>query len=317
MANVKTKETKMNVMRKKSLWSELKRDKMLYLMLLPGVLFFVFFKFRPFEWFGIAFFEYNPFIKNPFAGEFVGMKYFSMLFKSSNFWMLFKNTLLLSVYSIVFFFPLPIVFALLLNEVDNMIYKKAVQTITYIPHFFSWVVIAGISFTLLAKDGGSVNNLLEFLGGTRVAFLTSASWFRPIVIIQQVRKDVGWGTIVYLAAMTSIDPSLYEAASMDGAGRFSKIFYITLPSIAPTIATLLILRMGSFMDTSFDQLFLMVNDVNRSVGEVFDTFIYTQGISNGKFSYTTAVGIFKSLVSMIMVVSCNWVAKKLGNEGIM
>lgn len=149
MANVKTKETKMNVMRKKSLWSELKRDKMLYLMLLPGVLFFVFFKFRPFEWFGIAFFEYNPFIKNPFAGEFVGMKYFSMLFKSSNFWMLFKNTLLLSVYSIVFFFPLPIVFALLLNEVDNMIYKKAVQTITYIPHFFSWVVIAGISFTLL------------------------------------------------------------------------------------------------------------------------------------------------------------------------
>ena len=294
MANVKTKETKMNVMRKKSLWSELKRDKMLYLMLLPGVLFFVFFKFRPFEWFGIAFFEYNPFIKNPFAGEFVGMKYFSMLFKSSNFWMLFKNTLLLSVYSIVFFFPLPIVFALLLNEVDNMIYKKAVQTITYIPHFFSWVVIAGISFTLLAKDGGSV-----------------------IVIIQQVWKDVGWGTIVYLAAMTSIDPSLYEAASMDGAGRFSKIFYITLPSIAPTIATLLILRMGSFMDTSFDQLFLMVNDVNRSVGEVFDTFIYTQGISNGKFSYTTAVGIFKSLVSMIMVVSCNWVAKKLGNEGIM
>ena len=150
-----------------------------------------------------------------------------------------------------------------------------------------------------------------------MAFFTSASWFRPIVIIQQVWKDVGWGTIVYLAAMTSIDPSLYEAASMDGAGRFSKIFYITLPSIAPTIATLLIPRMGSFMDTSFDQLFLMVNDVNRSVGEVFDTFIYTQGISNGKFSYTTAVGIFKSLVSMIMVVSCNWVAKKLGNEGIM
>lgn len=147
--------------------------------------------------------------------------------------------------------------------------------------------------------------------------MSSTDWLRPIVVIQQIWKDVGWGTITYLAAMTSIDPTLYEAASIDGAGRFRKMVSITLPCIAPTIAILLILRMGSFMDSSFDQLFLLVNDANRSVGDVFDTYIYEQGIAGGKFSYTTAIGIFKSVVSLIMVVSSNFVAKKMGNEGIM
>lgn len=302
---------------KNTLIQDLWRDKWLYVMLLPGLIYFILFKLKPFTWFGISIFEFNPFGSGPFSGKFVGLKYFKILFSSSNFWRLLSNTLILSVYSIVFFFPLPIIFALLLNEVNNVVYKKFVQTITYIPHFFSWVVIAGISFTLLSVDGGGVNSLLDFLFGTKVPFLSSTDWLRPIVVIQQIWKDVGWGTITYLAAMTSIDPTLYEAASIDGAGRFRKMVSITLPCIAPTIAILLILRMGSFMDSSFDQLFLLVNDANRSVGDVFDTYIYEQGIAGGKFSYTTAIGIFKSVVSLIMVVSSNFVAKKMGNEGIM
>lgn len=302
---------------KSTLMQNLWRDKWLYLMLIPGLTYFVLFKLKPFTWFAISIFEFNPFGDGPFSGKFVGLKYFTMLFSSSNFWKLLSNTLILSVYSVVFFFPLPIIFALLLNEVNNVIYKKFVQTVTYIPHFFSWVVIASISFALLSVDGGSLNSLLDFLFGKKIQFLSSEEWLRPVVIIQQIWKDVGWGTITYLAAMTSIDPALYEAASIDGAGRFRKMLNITLPCIAPTIATLLILRMGSFMDSSFDQLFLMVNDANRAVGGVFDTYIYEQGIAGGKFSYTTAIGIFKSVVSMIMVISSNFIAKKLGNDGIM
>lgn len=302
---------------KSTLMQNLWRDKWLYLMLIPGLTYFVLFKLKPFTWFAISIFEFNPFGDGPFSGKFVGLKYFAMLFSSSNFWKLLSNTLILSVYSVVFFFPLPIIFALLLNEVNNIVYKKFVQTVTYIPHFFSWVVIASISFALLSVDGGSLNSLLDFLFGKKIQFLSSEEWLRPVVIIQQIWKDVGWGTITYLAAMTSIDPALYEAASIDGAGRFRKMLNITLPCIAPTIATLLILRMGSFMDSSFDQLFLIVNDANRAVGGVFDTYIYEQGIAGGKFSYTTAIGIFKSVVSMIMVISSNFIAKKLGNDGIM
>lgn len=292
-------------------------NKVLYLMLLPGLIFFLLFRLRPFLGLSIAFFEYNPFSESYFAGEFVGFKYFLTLFHGSDFWMLLKNTLILSVYNIVFFFPLPIILALLLNEVRCAWYKKFVQTITYIPHFFSWVVIAGISYSLLTVDGGGINNLLQSWFGIEINFLTSEAWLRFVVVMQQIWKDVGWGTIVYLAAMTSIDPSLYEAASMDGATRWRQVWSITLPSIGPTIATLLILRMGSFMDSSFDQLFLMVNQANQSVGQVFDTYIYEQGIRQGRLSYTTAVGIFKSVISLIMVVSTNKIAQKLGNEGIM
>lgn len=184
------------ISKRQRLGRELWRDKWLYVMLIPGIVFFLLFKLKPFTWFAISIYEYNPFGDGPFSGDFVGVKYFKMLFSSSNFWKLLENTLLLSLYNIIFYFPLPILFALLLNEVNNMVYKKFVQTITYIPHFFSWVVIASISFSLLAVEDGSVNSLLEFLFETKVQFLTSSEWLRPIVIIQQTWKDLGWGTIV-------------------------------------------------------------------------------------------------------------------------
>ena len=214
------------ISKRQRLGRDLWRDKWLYVMLIPGIVFFLLFKLKPFTWFAISIYEYNPFGDGPFSGDFVGVKYFKMLFSSSNFWKRLENTLLLSLYNIIFYFPLPILFALLLNEVNNMVYKKFVQTITYIPHFFSWVVIASISFSLLAVEDGSVNSLLEFLFETKVQFLTSSEWLRPIVIIQQTWKDLGWGTIVYLAAMSSIDPALYEAASLDGAGRIQKMLQI-------------------------------------------------------------------------------------------
>ncbi len=290
---------------------------MLYLMLVPGLIYFYLFKIQPFLGLSLAFFEFNPVNPEYFSGDFAGLKYFKLLFTGSNFYLLFKNTLILSIYSIVFFFPLPIILALLLNEVRWTWYRKFVQTITYIPHFFSWVVIAGISYALLTVDGGGINNVLQGVFGTEIKFLTDESWFRPIIVGQQIWKDIGWGTIVYLAAITSIDMEMYEAASMDGASRLRKIWSITLPNIAPTIAILLILRMGTFMDSGFDQIFLMLNPANAPVAQVFDTFIYEQGIVQGKFSYTTAVGIFKSCISLFMVVTTNKIAKKLGNDGIM
>lgn len=297
-------------------WKSVMNNKLLYLMLLPGLIFYILFRLKPFLWLSAAFFEFNPIDPQVFSGEFVGLQYFKVFFQGSDFMMLLKNTLILSVYNILFFFPVPIILALLLNEVNNLKFKKIVQTVTYIPHFFSWVVIAGISYTLLTTDGGGVNNIINAIFGTKINFLSSEEWFRPVVIMQQIWKDVGWGTIVYLAAMASIDPVLYEAASMDGATRWRKMISVTLPSIAPTIAILLILRMGSFMDCSFEQLFLMVNTANQSVGQVFDTYIYQQGISAGRISYTTAAGIFKSVISLFMVVVTNKIAKKLGNEGI-
>lgn len=312
IVGIKHKDSKL----RKALKS-INENKILYLMILPGLVFYGLFKLRPFLGLSIAVFEYNPFATGYFSGEFVGMKYFMTLFQGSDFWMLLKNTLILSIYNILFFFPLPIILALLLNEVRCAWYKKLVQTVTYIPHFFSWVVIAGISYTILTVDGGGINNVLESLTGSKINFLTSETWLRPIVVLQQVWKDVGWGTIVYLAAMTSIDPALYEAAKIDGATRWQQIVNITLPAIGPTIAILLILRMGTFMDSSFDQLFLMVNQANQSVGQVFDTYIYQQGIMQGRLSYTTAVGIFKSIISLFMVIATNKIAKKLGNEGIM
>lgn len=306
------------ISKRQRLGRDLWRDKWLYVMLIPGIVFFLLFKLKPFTWFAISIYEYNPFGDGPFSGDFVGVKYFKMLFSSSNFWKLLENTLLLSLYNIIFYFPLPILFALLLNEVNNMVYKKFVQTITYIPHFFSWVVIASISFSLFAVEDGSVNSLLEFLFGTKVQFLTSSEWLRPIVIIQQTWKDLGMGLQLFtLRLCPQLILHYTKLPLWMEQGRIQKMLHITLPSIAPTIATLLILRMGSFMDSSFDQLFLMVNNSNRAVGDVFDTYIYQQGIAGGKFSYTTAVGIFKSVVSLILVVSCNKIAKKLGNDGIM
>jgi putative aldouronate transport system permease protein len=216
----------------------------------------------------------------------------------------------------LFNFPIPIIFALLLNEARNKYFKRIIQTITYLPHFMSWVVVAGLSYVMFTSDGGIVNEAIKALGFEPVNFLSSEKAFRPMIIGQSMWRETGWGTIVYLAALSGVDVEQYEAARIDGASRFQQLWHITLPSIKVVIITMFILRLGNIMDTSFDQIYNMLNELNRSVGEVFDTYVYRFGINQGQLSYATAVGVFKSVIGLILVVGADRLAKKAGEEGI-
>ncbi len=287
----------------------------LYLMVLPGFLFFVIFKYIPMGGTVIAFQNYFPFLGIS-KSQWVGFKHFETLFASGTFWMLFRNTIIISLLNLVFFFPAPIIIALLLNEIRLQYFKRTIQTLIYIPHFISWPVVVGIVYIFLTTDGGLLNQLLVSLGYSKINFLASEGWFRPLVVIEMMWKETGWGTIIFLAALAGVDPQLYEAARMDGANRWRQLWHVTLPAIRSTIVILLILRMGDILDLSFEQIYLMMNALNASVSEVFDTFVYKTGIQQGNFSYSAAVGLFKSAVGLIMVTAANYLAKKVGEEGI-
>jgi putative aldouronate transport system permease protein len=287
----------------------------LYLMMIPGVLYYLIFKYGPMFGLVMAFQNYNVF-QGFFGSPFVGLDHFKRLFSNPVFGMILGNTFILGAMNIVFYFPVPIILALLLNEVRINWYKRLTQTFIYIPHFISWVVVYSITYVLLTVDGGIVNNIITGFGREPIRFLTTKEFFRPLVMIQVIWKESGWGTIIFLSALTSIDPELYEAAGIDGASRIQKLVFVTLPGIRSTILVLLILRIGSFLDSGFEQIILMLNALNRSVGEVFDTYIYITGITGGQFGYTTAIGFFKSVVSLVMVVGANWCVRKIGEEGI-
>jgi putative aldouronate transport system permease protein len=291
------------------------RNRWLYFMVLPGLLYFLIFKYWPMYGIFIAFKDYQPFL-GFWDSPFVGLKHFERLFSDTNFIILFRNTMILATYNILFFFPLPIVIALMLNELRQEFVKRTVQTLVYIPHFMSWVVVVGIAYIFLTTEGGLVNELMVKLGAEKINFLASNEWFRFIVTAEVIWKETGWGTIIFLAALAGVDPQLYEAARMDGANRLRQMWHITLPAIRSTIIILLILRLGHFLDTGFEQIFLMLNAMNREVGDVFDTYVYSVGISQGQYSFSTAVGLFKSLVGLILVVVSNSLAKKFGEEGI-
>jgi putative aldouronate transport system permease protein len=263
----------------------------------------------------IAFENYVPY-KGFFGSEWVGFQHFHRLFTDPDFWNIFKNTIVLFVINIAFYFPVPIILAVMLNEAASQFFKKFVQTIIYIPHFFSWVIIVSITFVMLTMDGGIVNQLLAYFGFHKINFFLSPGWFRPIYVLQVIWREAGWGTIVYLAAIAAIDPQLYEAAKMDGVGRFKQIWHITLPSIRPVIIVLLILRIGNVLDLSFEQVYLLLNSMNRQVAEILDTYVYTAGLQQGQFSYSAAVGFFKSFVGLVLVLVSNKLAKKFGEEGI-
>jgi len=298
-----------------SAWQRIKRDRWLYVLVLPGVLYYFIFKLMPMFGIIIAFQKYNPylgFLNSPW----VGFKNFSDFFSNPDFSRLFVNTLWISFLSIVFYFPAPIILSLLLNEVRVSWYKRTVQTLVYIPHFLSWVIAYSIFYMMLTTDGGIINLLIEQFGGEKIAFLSDKSWFRPLVIIQSIWKETGWGTIIFLAALASVDVQQYEAAVVDGAGRLRQLWHITLPAIKSTIIILLILRMGSVLNTGFEQIYLMSNSVNRSVSQVFDTYVYEIGITRGSFSFATAVNLFKSIIGIILVYSTNTIAKKAGEATI-
>lgn len=290
----------------------IEKYKVFYIMLIPGILYMLVFNYLPMFGLIVAFQDYQPYLgfsKSPF----VGFQHFSRLFSEPTFGMLLKNTLILGLMNIGLFFPVPIILSLLMNELKSNRFKRIVQTSIYIPHFVSWVIIAGITYELLTTEGGLVNEALFAIGLPKVSFLSSEVAFRPMVLLQSIWKEAGWGTIIFLAAISGINPELYAAAVVDGASRWEQLLHITLPSIMGIIVTLLILRLGSFLNTGFEQLLLMMNALNRSVAEVFDTYVYTTGIVGGQFSYTAAVGFFKSVVSCILVFSAIHINRRIND----
>ncbi|AMM98334.1 ABC transporter permease [Bacillus pumilus] len=301
--------------RRKRLLNQMLSQKFLYLMILPGLIYFLVFKYVPMWGLIIAFQDYQPFL-GILGSEWVGFKHFIRLFTEPTFFILLKNTLILFAMNVVIFFPIPILLALLLNEVRLALFKKFVQTMIYIPHFMSWVIVVSLSFVLLTVDGGLINELIAFFGGEKINFLLSQEWFRPMYILQVIWREAGWSTIIYLAAITAVDPQLYEAAKMDGAGRLRQMWHITLPAIKSVIVVLLILKIGDTLELGFEHVYLLLNATNREVAEIFDTYVYTAGLKQGQFSYSTAVGLFKAAVGLILVMLANRLAKKFGEEGI-
>ncbi|WP_149093342.1 ABC transporter permease [Paenibacillus terrae] len=293
----------------------MQKHKLLYLMVLPGLVYFIIFKYFPMGGLVIAFQDYQAFLGIT-GSPWVGMKHFIRLFTEPTFFMLLRNTLVLFALNIVIFFPLPIILALMLNEVRKRVFKNIIQTIIYIPHFMSWVIIVSISYVFLTVDGGVLNEMIAALGGEKISFLTSPEWLRTVYMGQVIWKELGWSTIIYLSAITVVDTQLYEAAEMDGAGRLRKTWHVTLPAIRPVIITLLILKIGSTLDLGFEHMYLLLNSLNREVAEIFDTYIYTAGLKNGQLSFSTTVGLFKGVVGLILIMGSNRLAKKFGEDGV-
>ncbi|QGQ98433.1 sugar ABC transporter permease [Paenibacillus psychroresistens] len=291
-----------------------KKHMPLYAFALPGMLYFILFKYVPIWGLLLAFQEYSPF-RGFFQSDWVGLANFKELFAKSDFIILLNNTLLLSFYNLVFYFPLVIVLSLLLNDLRFRVYKKIVQSVLYLPHFVSWVIIAGITIIFFGPSG-IINQLVEKFGGSDLSFMTSTEWFRPLMVLQHIWRDMGWGTIILLAALVGINPELYDAANVDGAGKLRMMWSISLPSIRSTIVVLVLLQLGTSLDSNFYQIFLSENALNHAVANVFDLYVYQVGLLQGNFSMATTVGLFKSVASLLMVLVADYFAKILGEEGI-
>jgi len=299
----------------KNFMKYLTRDKYLYLLLLPGIVALFIFNYIPMYGVVIAFKEYNIFAgisKSPW----VGFLQFERLFRNPDFSQVIVNTLLISTYKLIWGFPAPIILALLLNELRNKHFKKTAQTILYLPHFISWVIFAGLIVTFLNPTTGVVNDIIVRLGGRKVDFLASKSMFRSILVITDIYKGVGWGTIVYLSAISGVDPTLYEAATVDGASRFRQVWHITLPAIRSVVVVLLILNLSNILNAGFDQVFLLYNPLVYEVGDIIDTYVYRKGLVDSNYSLASAAGLFKNGIAMILIVTTNSIVKRLGEEGL-
>ena len=302
-------------MKKISTWKYFLKHKGLYIMLLPGLIYFILFRYIPMGGLVIAFKDYNPFVG---IGDsaWVGLKQFQKFFDTPDFLRLLRKTLGISILQLILFFPMPILLSLLMNEVKHNGYKRTVQTLVYIPHFVSWVIVASLTYQLFNVTDGAINNVLKSLTGQTIDVLSNSSAFWGLIVGQDIWKETGYGTIIFLAALAGVDQEMYEAAKIDGAGRWKLMWYITLPAIKGTIVTMLILRVGSLLNTGYEQIFLMRNDMNVAAADVFDTYIYTRGILNGQYSFSTAAGLFKSIVGMILVLGSDRLAKRLGESGL-
>lgn len=289
-----------------------KKYRILLLMLVPGFLFLVIFNYVPMYGVILAFKEFRI-TAGIMESPWVGLKYFDKAFADPHFYIVLKNTLIISFYKLIFGFPVPILFAILLNEMNNLRFKKWVQTISYLPHFMSWIVLSGIFITILSLEG-PVNTIVKAFGQLPIVFMADEQYFRTILVVTSIFQSFGWGSIIFLAAIAGIDPQLNEAAIIDGAGRIKRIIHITLPMLAPVISIMLILSMGSILDAGFDQIFNMYNSQVYDVADIIDTYVYRLGLINANYSYSTAVGLFKSVVALILILSVNRVVKAIGGN---
>lgn len=295
----------------------------LYILMIPGILYMLIFNYTPMAGLVMAFEDFSPYngdtaIRALFGSPFAGLKYFEKLFTGPDFWRLLRNTLAISLANLIFAFPAPIILALLLNELRCRWFKRFSQTLVYIPHFVSIVIVAALTYQLFSTTDGAAYHMLVQVFGKQNApdIMSDPKLFSTMIVGQNLWKETGYGTIIYLAALSSVDTQLYEAAKIDGAGRWQLMWHVTLPAIRGTIILMLIMKVGSLLNTGYEQIFLMQNAMNRSVSDVFDTYIYTKGIVNGQYSLATAAGLFKSIVSMVMVVGANKIAKLFGESGL-
>ncbi|MCT4544887.1 MAG: ABC transporter permease subunit [Vallitalea sp.] len=300
---------------KKSVWQEYKKNKYLFLLLLPVIVYFIIFHYVPMYGAIISFKEFYPRL-GIWGSKWVGLEHFKRLFSGIYFFPVLRNTLIISFGKLLFGFPAPIILCILLNEVRRKRFKKAVQTITYLPHFISWVVLAGIVMEVLSPSRGIINYIIQAIGFDPIFFIAEKNWFRKVVVSSSIWRNTGWETVIYMAAIVGINPQLYESAEIDGANRFKKIFHITLPSITPTIIIMLIFAIGRIITDDFDQIYNLLNAKVMDVGDVISTYTYRVGLEQMNYSYSAAVGLFKNIISLVMVMTSNFIAKKISGNSL-
>jgi putative aldouronate transport system permease protein len=302
---------------KSGMWqrNKLKRNMVLYLFLAPALVYYLLFHYAPMYGTLIAFQDFNPF-RGMTNSPWVGLKHFEAFFNSIYFYRLIRNTLLIGMYSVLFGFTIPIVFALLLHEVKHSKFRNVIQSVSYLPHFISTVVVVGLIVNFTSPSTGFINGIIEFFGGTRIDFLREPGWFRTLYVSSGVWQTVGWSSIIYFASLTGISPSLYEAAEMDGASRWHKIWHISLPGIKPTIITILLLDLGRVMDVGFEKVFLLYSSSIYETADVLSTYVYRSGLEQQQYSFASAVGLFNSFLTFVFIIVCNRLARRFSGYSL-
>ncbi len=317
VGTVSTQTTRPNLNKnnKKSLWVRIWQHRLFYLFMLPGIVWFFIFSYIPMYGLTVAFKDFN-FIGGITGSPWAGLKYFKEFFQFYQSKEIIRNTLTISLMKLVIGFPMPIIFALLLNEVRALKFKKAVQTISYLPHFISWVVVVTILQRMLTPYGGPVNEFISSLGFDKIQFLGSLSYFYQVIILSDIWKTVGFGAIIYLAAISGVDQQLYESAKMDGANRFKQMWHITLPSIRPVMVIMFLLACGNIMTVGYEQLLLLNTPATASIGTVLDVYVIQSGLEQGRISYGTAVGLFQGVIGVILIIVANSISKKVNETSL-
>ena len=301
--------------KRQALKRQMKKYKWFYLIMLPGILYFIIYKYVPMWGLLMAFQDYMP-NAGIMGSEWVGLKHFIKFFSSDKFPMLFRNTLIISLGTLIFSFPMPIILSLMLNEVKHNIYKRGIQTVLYLSHFLSAVVVCSLAYDMYTTEDGVIGQMIYNLTGEKWNVLMNPDTYYGLYIGTGVWQTAGWGTIIYLAALAGVDVQMYEAAMIEGANRWQRMWYITLPSILPLIMVNLVLQLGNMFDVGVEKTLLLSNAMNRDVAEVFDSYVYNRGVTSGEYSFSTAVGLFKSTVGIILVLGANWLSKKVSDEAI-